>query len=94
MATSDIIAVVVMISCTILGILGTFKWLVRFLTGALLGFLILACVAVLAEKPKFDEYSSGVFRDGIVIPYVRRQISILGSLVSSEHQETSNWDRS
>jgi hypothetical protein len=86
MVTSDIIAVVVMISCVVLGLLGTFKWLVRFLAGALLGFLILACVALLVERPKFDELSNGVFKRGVVIPCIRKQVSNLGEIISIDKQ--------
>ena len=87
MVTSDIIAVVVMISCVVLGVLGAFKWLVRFLAGAFLGLLILACVSLLVEKPKFDELSKGVFtQQGVVIPCIRKQVSNLGEIISAEKQ--------
>jgi len=89
MATSDIIAVVVMISCVVLGVLGAFKWLARFLAGALLGFLILACISLLAERPKFDELSKGVFKQGVLIPCIRKQVSNLGDIISIEKQQTS-----
>ncbi len=77
MASSDVIAVSVIIVCVILATLGTLKWLFRLFGGLVLGVLILGVVALLSANPKFNEVSKGLFRDGVVIPCVRQQITSL-----------------
>ena len=77
MAFSDVIANSVIVVCVVLGILGTFKWLVRLFAGALLGIVVLCVVALLSANPKFNELSKGLFREGVVVPCVRQQITML-----------------
>ena len=82
MMTSDLIAIGILIFCIVLSLLGILKWLLRFCAGVVLGILILVCVGLLAENPKFNEVSRGAFRDGTVIPYIRNQIGAVGDFIS------------
>ena len=77
MASSDVIAISVIVVCVVLGILGTFKWLIRLFAGVMLGMLVLCVVAVLSANPKFNELSKGLFREGIVVPCMRQHITTL-----------------
>lgn len=77
MASSDMIAISVLIVCVVLAIFGTLKWLFRLFGGLVLGALVLGIVALLSANPKFNEFSKGLFRNGVVIPCVRQQITSL-----------------
>ena len=81
MATSDMIAIGILVLCTLLGVLGVFKWLLRLFAGLFVGALVLSCVALLVCNPKFDELSRGKFRGGVVIPYVRQNLSDVGDFI-------------
>lgn len=87
MMTSDFIAIVILIFCIVLGLLGILKWLLRFFAGVVLGILILVCIGLLAENPKFNEVSHGAFRDGKVIPYIRNQIGAVGDFIRNTDEE-------
>ena len=82
MITSDFIVIGILIFCIVLSLLGILKWLLRFCAGVVLGIIILVCVGLLAENPKFNEVSQGAFRDGIVITYIKNQIGAIGDFIS------------
>jgi len=74
MLIGDKIAIGIFILCVILGVLGTFRWLMYLITGLIIGLLILACIGLLVDNPTFDELSQGVFKQSVVIPYIRSQV--------------------
>lgn len=87
MVTSDLIAIGIVVLCVVLGILGTFKWLLRFAAGMVLGLAILACLGLLAENPKFNEASRGIFTGGVVIPCMRNQVRSVGEFIGRTDEE-------
>jgi len=86
MATSDFIAISILIVCAVLGVLGTFKWLLRFAVGIILGLMILVCLGLLADNPKFDQASRGIFKGGVVIPCMRNQAYTIGEFISRKEE--------
>ena len=86
MATSDLIAVGILIFCIVLSVLGTLKWLLRLIAGVVLGLMILACIGLLSGNPKFDKVSQGVFRGGVVIPCMRNQVRSIGEFISRSNE--------
>lgn len=86
MATSDLIAIGILIFCIVLSVLGTLKWLLRFIAGVILGLMILACIGLLSDNPKFDKVSRGVFRGGVVIPCMKSQIQSVGEFISRSNE--------
>jgi len=87
MVTSDLVAIGIVVVCIVLGILGTFKWLLRFAAGMVLGLAILACLGLLAENPKFNDASRGIFKGGVVIPCMRNQVRYVGEFISRADTE-------
>ena len=83
MVMSDSIAVSILLFCMVLGILGALKWLLRLFAGIALGLLILTCIGLLTDNPRFDQISRGAFKDGTVIPYLMDQVSTVGEFLSS-----------
>ena len=71
MSTSDIVAIGILVICILLGMFGFFKCLSRFLSGFIVGLLILTCLSVWIGHPIFDKYSQAIFQDGIVFPYLK-----------------------
>jgi hypothetical protein len=90
MVLGDKIAIGILIFCVVLGALGTFKWLLHLFAGVVFGLLILVCVGLLADNPRFDKLSGGVFKHGVVIPYIRNQITIIQDLISHTHEASSD----
>lgn len=74
METSDLIAIGILLFFVILGLLGSFKWLVQLFVGLLVGLLVLVFVSVVAENPKFDFLSRGIFKQGVIVPFIRKQV--------------------
>jgi len=88
MVMSDLIAIGILVICIVLGILGMLKWILRLVAGLILGVLILVGLGMLADNPKFNEASHGIFKDGVVIPCMRSQVRAVGELMSLT-EETS-----
>ena len=91
MSTSDIIAIGILVICILLGIFGFFKFLSRFLSGFIVGLLILTCLSVWIGHPVFDKYSQYFFQDGTIFPYLKDHTMKLKEefhVQSSEHKET------
>lgn len=86
MATSDFIAISILIICAILGVLGTLKWLFRFIVGIILGVMILVCLGFLTENAKFNQASRGIFKGGVVIPCMRNQAYTIGEIISRKDE--------
>ena len=86
MSTSDIIAIGILVVCNLLGMLGFFKCLSRFIAGFVVGMLILLCISAWVDHPVFDKYSQGLFKDGKVISLLKQQTS---KLKESVHQRWS-----
>jgi len=82
MALSDKIAIGILIFCTVFGAFGAFKWLLHLFAGVVFGLVILVCVGLLADNPQFDELSRGIFKQGVVIPYIRNQITAVQHFIS------------
>ena len=72
MVLSDIVAIGIIVLCLVIG-LTTLKLLSRLLMGILLSFVVLACIGLLSENATFDRLSHGVFRQGIVVQYVKHK---------------------
>ena len=72
--TTDIIAISIVLVCVLLSVSGALKWFLRIGAGMLLGILILVCLGFLADNPKFNEMSRGLFRGGTIIPCVKNQV--------------------
>jgi hypothetical protein len=90
MITSDLIAIGILILCIVLAMLGILKWLLRFCAGVALGLLVLSCIGLLADNPKFDQLSRGAFRGGKVIPCIRSQVHYVGEFLSRADEEPQN----
>lgn len=90
MITSDLIAIGILILCIALAMVGILKWLFRFCAGVALGLLVLSCIGLLADNPKFDRLSKGAFRGGKVIPCIRSQVHSVGEFLSRADEEPEN----
>lgn len=86
METGDFIAIGILLFCVILGILGQFKWLLQIITGMVVGLLVLGGISLLAENPKIDWLSRGVFKQGVILPYIRSQVNTVEKLVSEAYE--------
>lgn len=84
MANSDYVAMGILLLCVRLSMLGALKWVLRFIAGAALGLVIIACIGLFSENPEFDRISRGLFRGGVIIPCVRSQIHIVGGYAGAE----------
>lgn len=89
MVTGDFIAIGIVLVCVFLAMSGALKWLMRLFLGAALGLLILALIGLLVPNQSFDAISHGLFREGVVIPYIRQQIGVVGGLVSKNSESTA-----
>ena len=87
MVIGDFIAIGIVLFCIFLGISGALKWLMRLLLGATLGLLILALIGLLVPNQRFNNISHGLFRQGVVIPYIRQQVGVMGHFV---HEKTKS----
>ena len=85
MAAGDFIAMGILLLCAVLSLLGAMKWLLRMAGGVLLGAFILVGLSLLADNPKFNEASQGLFRQGLVIPTVRYQVDSIGFFDKANH---------
>jgi hypothetical protein len=84
MATSDYIAIGILLLCVLMSMLGALKWMLRFFAGAIVGMIVLGCIGLLSENPEFDRVSRGLFRDGIIVPCMRSQIHMVGKYIGGE----------
>jgi hypothetical protein len=89
MATGDFIAVGIVLICVLLAMSGALKWFMRLFLGAALGLLILAFIGLLVPNQSFNDISHGLFRQGVVIPYIRQQIGVVGGLVSENSKSAT-----
>lgn len=89
MALSDFIAVGIVLFCSLLGLIGALKWLMRLILGAAFGLAVLVLIGLLVPNESFDEVSHGIFRQGTVIPYVRQRVGAVGDLMSRNSQSTN-----
>ncbi len=87
MLTSDLIAIGILVLCVLLALFGVLKWLFRFCAGVVLGLLILSCIGLLADNPKFDQVTKGRLSGGKVIPCVRSQVRTVGEFLSRADEE-------
>ena len=87
MLTSDLIAIGILVLCIVLALCGVLRWLLRFFAGLALGLLILSCIGLLADNPKFDQVTQGKFSGGKVIPCVRSQVRTVGRFLSRTDEE-------
>lgn len=87
MITSDLIAVGILVLCIVLAMCGILKWLFRFCAGVALGLLVLSCIGLLADNPKFHQLSRGAFSGGKVIPCIRSQVHSVGEFLSRADEE-------
>ncbi|MHC4166178.1 MAG: hypothetical protein ACYSWQ_04415 [Planctomycetota bacterium] len=87
MITSDLIAVGILVLCIALAMFGVLKWLFRFCAGVVLGLLVLSCIGLLADNPKFDQLSRGAFTGGKVIPCIRSQVRSVGRFLAGADQQ-------
>ena len=84
MSTSDIIAIGVLVVCILLGMLGFFKCLSRFISGFIVGMLILFCISAWADHPVFDKYSQSVFQGSKVFSFLKQQTSKLKDSIHNQ----------
>ena len=87
MVTGDLIAIGILLFCAILSLLGALKWLLRIAGGLALGALILVGLSLLADNPKFNDASQGVFRQGVVIPCMRYQVRSIKLFDKATHDK-------
>lgn len=87
MLTSDLIAIGILVLCIVLALVGVLKWLFRFFAGVAIGLLILSCIGLLLDNPKFDQVTQGKLSGGKVIPCVRSQIRTIGRFLSRADEE-------
>jgi uncharacterized membrane protein YraQ (UPF0718 family) len=87
MLTSDLIAIGILVLCIALALFGVLKWLLRLFAGVALGLLILSCIGLLLENPKFDQITKGKLSGGTVIPCVRSQVRTVGEFLSRADEE-------
>ena len=81
MATSDYIAIGILLFCAMLGTFGMLKWLLRLAAGVVFGLAVLACIGLLAKNSTFDTATRGLFRGGVVIPCVQEQVQAVEQIV-------------
>lgn len=74
MAIGDMITIGIVIFFVILGLLGTFKWMLNILAGAVCGLIVIVGISLLVDNIQFDKLSNGIFKDGVIIPQIKQQI--------------------
>jgi len=84
MITTDIIAIFIVVSCILLVVSGALKWFLRLTVGLVLGIGILICLGFLAENPKFNEMSKGLFQSGTIIPSVKNRLVSIADQVADQ----------
>ncbi|NOR66282.1 MAG: hypothetical protein GQ528_02880 [Woeseiaceae bacterium] len=89
MLTSDLIAIGILVLCIVLTLFGVLKWMFRFFAGVALGLLILSCIGLLLDNPKFDQATKGKLSGGKVIPCVRSQVRTIGEFLSRTDKESN-----
>jgi hypothetical protein len=82
MSLGDKISIGIVIFCVVLGALGAFRWFLHLFAGAVFGLLILVCIGLLVDNPRFDEVSRGIFKEGVVISYIKKQITVVQDVIS------------
>ncbi len=88
MVIGDKVVIGIFVFFVLLGALGALKWFVQVFTGAFVGLLVLICVAILANNPKFNLLTKGIFRQGVVIPYIEKQVSRIEDFRNHKSDET------
>ena len=78
MATSDIIAIGVLVILAILGAKGKLRWVTGTATGLLLACVLLAVVGLLGRLPWFSNATGDYLKGGTVIPAVTEQATHVG----------------
>ena len=72
MVLSDIVAIGIIVLCLVIG-LTTLKLLSRLLMGIFLSIVVLTCIGLLSENAIFDRLSHGIFRQGVVVQFVKHK---------------------
>jgi hypothetical protein len=84
MNLADMVAISIIVVCIVLGLSGAFKWLLRLITGLLLGTAIVVCLGFLADNQAFDHASKGFFREGKLIPSVKSHVVSIANQVADQ----------
>jgi|GEM_PF-4323047 len=74
MGIGDMIVIGIVIFFVVLGSLGAFKWILNILAGAVCGLLIIVGISLLVDNAQFNKLSSGIFKDGIIVPQIKKHI--------------------
>ena len=88
MATSDIVAVVLLVLCVLLGMRGCFRWLSGAVVGLIVGFVILAAIGLASSQPWSGQVGS-FFSEGAITPTIGRQVENMAQKAGIE----VNYDR-
>ncbi len=91
MVIGDFIAIGIVLVCIFLGVSGALKWLMRLFLGAVLGLVILVLIGLLVPNQRFNDISGGLFRQGVVIPYIRHQAGVVGDFVSQKSRSAPRF---
>ncbi len=73
METSDIVAVVLLVLCALLGMRGCFRWLSGMVLGLIVGFVVLAAIGVVSSRPWSGQVGS-FFNEGSIVPSIGRKV--------------------
>ena len=92
MATSDIIAVGILVILAVLGAKGKLRWVTGLATGLLLACVLLAVVGLLGRLPWFSKVTGGYLDGGRLIPAVTNQATHVGRRVGLQFPEPKDND--
>ena len=88
MATSDIVAVGLLVLCVLLGMRGCFRWLPGAVLGLIVGFMILVAIGMVSSRPWSGQVGS-FFSEGSIVPSVGRQVKRLAERTRTERESLS-----
>lgn len=91
MATSDIVAVVLLGLCVLLGMRGCFRWLSGAVLGLIVGFTILAALGVVSARP-WSGQVGGFFSEGSITPSIGRQVENMAEKAGIEVNHDHNTE--
>ena len=94
MVTSDIVAVVLVVLCALLGMRGCFRWLSGAVLGLIVGFVVLAAIGVVSDRPWSGQVGN-FFREGSIAPSIGRQVKHVAERAGIEvndDQDTATVD--
>lgn len=90
MATSDVVAIIILAFLALLGVTGKLRWVSGLATGLLLAWLLLAVIGLLGQLSWFSGATGGYLEGGRVIPAVTEQATGVGERIGIRFPAAGN----